>query len=145
MPIRNFKRTFQNGHRRKTHPGESGMALPVTLMIVTFLFTLIMLSVSQMVQVRRMQTLYQERVKSRYVAESGIAIVQQQLRLNGQNRAAAADETMIQVEDRYVLVNVDVQPSHVRVQATTWGEQGVVQTVEAFLHPKTYAVSRWIR
>ncbi|MBH8582894.1 MAG: hypothetical protein ACOX0J_13940 [Thermoactinomyces vulgaris] len=121
------------------------MALPVTLMVVTFLFTLIMLSVSQMVQVRNMQTLYQERVKSRYVAESGIAVVQQQLRLNGQNRADAPDETMIQVEDRYVLVKVEVKPSRVHVQATTWGEQGVVQTVEAFLHPDTYAVSRWIR
>lgn len=99
------------------------MALPVTLMVVTFLFTLIMLSVSQMVQVRNMQTLYQERVKSRYVAESGIAVVQQQLRLNGQNRADAPDETMIQVEDRYVLVKVEVKPSRVHVQATTWGNR----------------------
>jgi hypothetical protein len=49
------------------------------------------------------------------------------------------------VEDRYVLVKVEVKPSRVHVQATTWGEQGVVQTVEAFLHPDTYAVSRWIR
>ena len=122
------------------------MALPVTLITVTFLFTLIMFSVSQIMHLKEAQMLYQEKIKSRYVAESGIAVMQQQLRLNKENPGQIDDETMIQVEDRHVFLKiVQSQPSYVHVQATSWGERGVVQTVEAFLHPETYAISRWIR
>ena len=90
--------------------------------------------------------MYQEKVRTRYVAESGIAVMQQQLRLNEQKPGLIDDETMIQVEDRHVFLKiVQSAPSHIQVRATSWGERGVVQTVEAFLHPETFSISRWIR
>lgn len=126
--------------------GERGIVLPVVLLAITFLYTLLMLFISQVAHAKETHLLYREKVISKYAAESGIAVLQQQLRLGEWKREQTSREELIRVNDRQVVMEmVKNGQEHIHVKATAWGKHGVTQTAEAYLDPDTLAIREWIR
>ncbi len=129
-----------------TDLGEGGMVLPVVLLAITFLYTLLMLFISQVAHANQICLLYGEKVISKYAAESGIAVLQQKLRLGEWKREHTTREELIQVDNRQVVMEmVKNGKKHIHVKATAWGKHGVIQTAEAYLDPMTLAIRKWIR
>lgn len=145
MPTRNLQ-PISPQEPKLSATGEHGVVLPVVLLAVTFLYTLLMLFVSQVTHAKQTHLLYREKVISKYAAESGIAVLQQQLRIGVWKREQSSREELIRVDDRQVVIEMvkSGQPV-IHVKATAWGKHGVIQTAEAFLDPDTFAIRQWIR
>ncbi|MBA4603459.1 hypothetical protein [Thermoactinomyces mirandus] len=144
-PIRNLQ-PISPQEPKAGSPGEHGVVLPVVLLAITFLYTLMTLFILQISHAKEIHLLYGEKVACKYAAESGIAVLQQQLRLGKWKPEETSREQLIRVGGRQVVMEMIKNNSkQIHIRATAWGKHGVIQTAEACLDPGTFAIRKWIR
>jgi hypothetical protein len=100
---------------------ERGFALPAVIAVTTILFTLVTFVVALAVRSHEAGRLYEERMRVKYAAETGIAKMQQEWAL-GQRK----QDTLLDVGGVTVYVQVEEKPDDaLHVVATGYGEKGV--------------------
>jgi hypothetical protein len=120
---------------------ERGFALPVVIAALTVLFTLLTFLITGSADTKQAQILYEEQLRSKYASESGIAVIRKQLKMG-----KAEKKGFLQVNGIYVETMImEKEDARIHVQATAYGNHGVVQTTEVELEPHTLAIKRWIR
>lgn len=118
---------------------EQGFVLPVVVFVLMIIVFLCFFLISQLVRHQQFVLLYLKVIEAQYAAESGIALMQQQLKNNPQNQED------LYFEQNGFLVSTKIIASHpfLEIESISLGRYGVKQTVHAKVDPKTLMVTEW--
>ncbi|MBD1371220.1 hypothetical protein IC620_02460 [Hazenella sp. IB182357] len=119
---------------------EEGAILPMVLGVSIIIFFILSYLIAQMIDTTRAQHLIQEQAIVTYVAESGIARMQEQLKKSPTHMASqniVINQRQVQVE----VVNVSERSYTIRAIAI--GNQDVKQTLQVICDRESLAIDSW--
>src|SRR5690606_13953662 len=95
--------------------------------------------ISQLVRHQQFVSLYSNMMDAQYAAESGIALMQQQLRNNPQHR-----EPLYFHQNGCIVSTqiIETEPL-IEIESVSMGRYGVKQTLRAKINPQTFAIAEW--
>lgn len=115
---------------------ERGFALPIVVAVMMILVFVSFFLLSQLVRHRQTTHLINETITAQYVAESGIALMQQRLK-----RYPELDQDFFyQWKQFYVRIKLMKRDQMIELESQAVGKNGVRQTVRVKLDPHTLAI-----
>lgn len=120
---------------------ENGFALPMVVFVLMIAVFICFFLVSQFVRHRQSAMLTAEMLHAQYAAESGIALMQHQLRQNPNNNQPIS----FQQRSLFVFTKVVHHGPSIEIVSKSVGRYGVRQTIRVTIDPKTLAIREWIK
>lgn len=120
---------------------EKGFALPMVIAILMILVFIIFFLFSELLRYRQSVGLFQEMMEAQYVAESGIAFMQQRLEKNPE----WTKKMFYRYGHYFVTTEVIQKDPWIELKSEATGKQGVRKTIRAKLDPKTLEIRQWLK
>jgi hypothetical protein len=118
------------------------MVLPIVLACSTILTILMTMLISHLSRGWQIEKLHLEALRAQYAAESGIALIQNQLKKNIHEKGKKTFSIQgMRVEGEYFYTKGDV----IQIRSTAFAKYDVRQTIEVHVSKETMEILQWIR
>ena len=118
---------------------ERGFVLPMVVFVLMICVFLCFFLISQLVRHHQFGLLYAKVIEAQYAAESGIALMQQELKNSPQHK----EDLYFHQNGCFVTAKIIESEPFIVIEATSMGRYGVNQTIRAKIDPKTLTIAEW--